>query len=63
MTHATNVHIAAVYLAIMLLSLFGILQRVIKSEKVYIDHLDTAKVDTFVPKFADLFLNSGLTKR
>ena len=47
MTHTANVHIAAVYLAIMLLSLFGILQRIIKSENVYIDHLDTAKVDTF----------------
>ena len=27
--------------------LFGILQRVIKSEKVYINHLDIAKVNTY----------------
>ena len=36
MTHTTNVYIAAAYPVIMLLSLFGILQRVIKSQKVCI---------------------------
>ena len=33
MTHTTNVYMAAGYLAIMLLSLFGILQMVIKSQR------------------------------
>ena len=36
MTHTANVHIAAAYLATILLSLFGILQRLIKSQKVCI---------------------------
>ena len=44
MTHTTYAYIAAAYLAIMLLTL---LQRVIKSQRVYIYHLDSAKVDTF----------------
>ena len=50
---------------------FGILQRVIKSQRVYIYHLDLAKVDTFslrkvkAAKFSEIFMFkfSGLMKR
>ena len=50
---------------------FGILQRVIKSQKVYIYHLDSAIVDTFslrkvkAAKFSEIFKLkfSGLMKR
>ena len=50
---------------------FGILQRVIKSQRVYIYHLDSAKVDTFslrkvkAAKFSEnfKFKFSGLMKR
>ena len=48
MTHTINVYIAAVYLAINYVTkLFGILQRVIKSQKVYINDLDIAKLNTY----------------
>ena len=50
---------------------FGILQRVIKSQRVYICHLDSEKVDTFslrkvkAAKFSEIFKFkfSGLMKR
>ena len=42
MTHTTKVYIAAAYLLTMSLSLLAI-----KSQKVYIYILNTAKVDTF----------------
>ena len=41
MTHTANLHMA-VYLAIMLLKPLGILQRVIKSQKVY--HISNKKI-------------------
>ena len=68
MTHTTYVYIAAAYLAIMGLSLLAYCRRVIKSERVYIYSLDSAKVDTFslrkikAAKFSEIlkFKFSGL---
>ena len=68
MTHTAYVYIAAAYLAIMLLS---ILQRVIRSQRVYTYYFDSAKGDTFslrkvsVAKFSETFKFKflGLMKR
>ena len=70
MTHTTCIHSCCLpcnYVT----KPFGILQRVIKSQRVYIYHLDLAKVDTFslrkvkAAKFSEnfKFKFSGLMKR
>ena len=70
MTHTTCVYIAAADLAIVTKS-FGIMQRVSKSQRVYIYHLDSAKGDIFsvrkvsAAKYLEIFKFkfSGLMKR
>ena len=61
MTHTTYVYIAACLPCNYVTKPFGILQRVIKSQRVHIYHLDSAKGDTFplrnvsAAKFSEIF--------
>ena len=69
MTHTTNILCSCCLPFNYVTKTFGILQKVVKSQKVYVYYLDTAKGDTFSLRkvcgyiFSLVFKFSGLMKR